>query len=126
MANADRCACCGAIIPEGSQVCPNCKVAVKPDDDMDAYAYLAKYMEDKKQKKPKPKKKDLVEVVHGRWEDMWDGKYANPRYRCSVCKEKANYKPVQDELLTWHDVQALTPYCPYCMAKLDGGIDNDI
>jgi hypothetical protein len=69
---------------------------------------------------------DAVEVKHGRWEDMWYGKYANPRYRCSVCKEKANYKNIQDELLTWHDVQALTPYCPYCVAKLDGGIDNDI
>ncbi len=69
---------------------------------------------------------DAVEVVHGRWEDMWGGKYANPRYRCSVCKEKANYKSVQDELLSWHDVQVLTPYCPYCMAKLEGGIDNDI
>lgn len=69
---------------------------------------------------------EIEEVVHGRWEDMWDGKYANPRYRCSVCKEKANYKSVQDELLSWHDVQVLTPYCPYCLAKLDGGIDNDI
>lgn len=69
---------------------------------------------------------DAVEVVHGRWEDMWDGKYANPRYRCSVCKEKANYKSVQDELLSWHDVQVLTPYCPYCGAKMDGGICNDI
>lgn len=69
---------------------------------------------------------DAVEVVHGRWEDMWDGKYANPRYRCSVCKEKANYKSVQDELLSWHDVQVLTPYCPYCMAKLDGGTKNEI
>ena len=28
MANADRCVCCGEIIPEGSHVCPNCKVAV--------------------------------------------------------------------------------------------------
>lgn len=69
---------------------------------------------------------DAVEVVHGKWEDMWDGKYANPRYRCSVCKEKANYKSVQDELLSWRDVQVLTPYCPYCLAKLDGGIGNDI
>ena len=66
MADADRCACCGTIIPEGSHVCPNCKVAVKREDRMDAYAYLAKYMEDKKQKKPKPKKKDLVEVVRSK------------------------------------------------------------
>lgn len=27
--NADRCVCCGAIIPEGNMVCPNCLVAVK-------------------------------------------------------------------------------------------------
>lgn len=34
----DRCICCGAIIPEGRQVCPNCmvasnepKVTIKPD-----------------------------------------------------------------------------------------------
>lgn len=34
----DRCVCCGEIIPEGTQVCPNClvaskapKVTIKPD-----------------------------------------------------------------------------------------------
>lgn len=27
--NEDRCVCCGAIIPEGQMVCPNCLVAVK-------------------------------------------------------------------------------------------------
>lgn len=27
--NADRCVCCGAIIPEGQMVCPNCLVTVK-------------------------------------------------------------------------------------------------
>jgi hypothetical protein len=69
---------------------------------------------------------DAVEVVHGRWEDMWSGKYANPRYRCSVCKEKALYKSVRDILGNWKDVQELTPYCPYCMAKLEGVTDNDI
>ena len=25
MADADRCACCGEIIPEGRQVCPQCE-----------------------------------------------------------------------------------------------------
>lgn len=67
---------------------------------------------------------DAMEVIHGRWEDMWGGKYANPRYRCSVCKEKALYKQEQDELLTWHDVQALTLYCPNCGAKMDGGNED--
>ena len=64
---------------------------------------------------------DAVEVVHGRWEDEHGGKYANPRYRCSVCKEKALFKFERDLLDNWKEVQALTPICPYCMAKLDGG-----
>ena len=69
---------------------------------------------------------DAVEVVHGRWEDMYGGHYVNPRFRCSVCKEKALYKFERDLLGSYKGVQALTPYCPYCMAKLDGGIGNDI
>ena len=64
---------------------------------------------------------DAVEVVHGRWEDEYGGKYANPRYRCSVCKKRALYKFERDLLDNWKEVQALTPNCPYCMAKLDGG-----
>ena len=69
---------------------------------------------------------DAVEVVHARWEDEHGGKYANPRYRCSACKERALYKFERDLLDNWKEVQALTPHCPYCMAKLDGGTDNDI
>ena len=30
--NEDRCVCCGAIIPEGCWVCPNCLVTVKRGD----------------------------------------------------------------------------------------------
>lgn len=69
---------------------------------------------------------DAVEVVHGRWEDEHSGKYANPRYRCSVCKEKALYRFERDMLGNYKEVQELTPNCPYCTAKLDGGADNDI
>ena len=29
----ERCICCGAIIPEGRMVCPNCMVAVKERKD---------------------------------------------------------------------------------------------
>lgn len=58
-------------------------------------------------------------IIHAHWEDMYGGKYANPRYRCSACKEKALWKNVQDELLSWHEVQALTPYCPHCGAEMD-------
>ena len=63
---------------------------------------------------------DAVEVVHGRWEDEYGGKYANPRYRCSVCKEKALYKFERDLLGNYKEVQALTPNCPNCGAKMDG------
>ncbi len=67
---------------------------------------------------------DAVEVVHGRWEDIYDGKYANPRFRCSVCKEKSLFKNKRDVLGNWIQVQALTPFCPHCGAALDGGKDN--
>lgn len=32
--NADRCVCCGAIIPDGQMVCPNCLVTVKEGKTM--------------------------------------------------------------------------------------------
>ena len=39
----DKCVCCGEIIPEGRQVCPNCMVAVgKRLDLIDRQALLAK------------------------------------------------------------------------------------
>lgn len=58
-------------------------------------------------------------VVHAHWEDEYGGKYANPHYRCSACKEKALYKMEQDLLLSWHEVQALTPICHKCGAHMD-------
>ena len=57
-------------------------------------------------------------VVHGRWEDEYGGEFVNPRYRCSVCKEKALYRHEQDCLGGWHEVQALTPICPNCGADM--------
>lgn len=62
---------------------------------------------------------DAAAIIHAHWEDMWGGKYANPRYQCSACKEKALWKNEQDELLSWHEVQALTDYCPHCGAIMD-------
>lgn len=40
MANAERCVCCGEIIPEGRMVCPNCEVASKGKRLIDANALL--------------------------------------------------------------------------------------
>lgn len=31
MSNADRCVCCGEIIPEGTMACPNCLVVSKKE-----------------------------------------------------------------------------------------------
>lgn len=61
---------------------------------------------------------ETKEVVHGQWEDIYNGKYANPRYRCSICKEKALYKFELDDLHNYKEVQALTPNCSHCGAKM--------
>lgn len=58
-------------------------------------------------------------VVHAHWEDIYGGKYDNPRYRCSRCKRKAMYRMEQDVLLSWKEVQELTPRCSYCGAHMD-------
>ncbi len=61
---------------------------------------------------------DAVEVVHGRWIPLeYDG-YAdgNPvwnLWECSECQEEHS-----------GDEDTLTPYCPNCGAKMDGGNDN--
>ena len=56
----------------------------------------------------------------GEWEDEYGGQFENPRYRCSVFQEKAFFKLDRDCLGGWHKVQALTPYCPICGARLKG------
>jgi hypothetical protein len=67
---------------------------------------------------------DAVEVVHGRWEDVYCGRREIPRFQCSVCKEFALRKSERDWLGRWHEGQALTRYCPYCGAKMDGGNED--
>ena len=65
---------------------------------------------------------DAVKVIHAHWKDIYGGKYANPRYACSSCGGKALWNSVQDELLSWHEVQVLSDFCPHCGAKMDGGV----
>lgn len=36
MADADRCVCCGIIVPEGRQVCPQCEVELQSKPDVGA------------------------------------------------------------------------------------------
>ena len=67
-------------------------------------------------------RKGLQEKVkHAQWEDVYGGRYANPRFQCSACKEFALRKSERDWLGTWHEGQALTDFCPHCGAKMDGG-----
>lgn len=48
---------------------------------------------------------DVVEVVHGKWDDSLDG--ITPY--CSICGHS-------------HKLMVRTPnYCPWCGAKMDGG-----
>ena len=65
------------------------------------------------------KLKESEPVVYAHWEDEYGGKYANPRYRCSACKEKSLYKMEQDMLLSWKQVQVLTERCHHCGAYMD-------
>lgn len=57
---------------------------------------------------------DVVEVVHGKW-------IHNPKreydYICSVCRGDAPENRMRNNAI-------LTPYCPHCGAKMDGGKEN--
>ena len=57
------------------------------------------------------------------WIDAYRGKYANPRYICSVCKKPALYQMQRCELGNWAEVQALSKYCPNCGREMIGGKD---
>lgn len=62
---------------------------------------------------------DAVQVVHGRWEDRYGGRYANPVYDCSVCKNAALGKLKRDELGTTRFVQELSAMCPHCGTEME-------
>lgn len=61
---------------------------------------------------------DTTQVVHGRWIPIeYDG-YANGNpvwdlWECSECQEEHS-----------GDEETLTPYCPNCGAKMDGGTNG--
>ena len=64
---------------------------------------------------------DTVEVVHGRWIDIYDGIYANPIYKCSVCGNSAPIEERYPVIGRMYTDWSFTPYCPNCGAKMDGG-----
>lgn len=64
---------------------------------------------------------DVEVVKHGRWVDRYGGKYANPLYECSECKEAALKKDELSVLDNWITVQVLSAYCPNCGKKMEEG-----
>lgn len=61
---------------------------------------------------------DVKPVKHGRWVDRYGGKYANPLYECSECKEAALKKTNLTALDNWITAQVLSAYCPHCGADM--------
>ena len=59
----------------------------------------------------------------GEWIDLYKGKYANPLYVCSVCEKGTLLRVEGNELGQPETVQALSPYCPHCGAKMKGGAE---
>lgn len=63
---------------------------------------------------------DAVPVIHGRWIEPVPG---DGFPYCSNCKKIALDRGLflNRTLMDWH----LTPYCPHCGAKMDGGVQDD-
>lgn len=90
--NAEHCVCCGAVIPEGSQVCIIC-------------GFKANF---------KQSIADVVEVRHGKW-IMRGG-----RFRCSECDGKALMQDIGGTGGFSHEFeQVKSDFCPHCGAKMD-------
>lgn len=68
---------------------------------------------------------DVAEVKHGEWEDLYNGRYDNPLYVCSKCNCRALRTNEKDELGHIKCSQELSPCCPHCGAKMDGGVMQD-
>ena len=74
---------------------------------------VQKWMEEAKEKK------------RAHWIDAYGGRYANPKYICSVCKKPALYIFKRCELGNWAEEQALSNYCPHCGREMtNGGVGN--
>ena len=63
---------------------------------------------------------NVIVREQAKWVDRYGGKYVNPLYICSKCKEKALYKFEVDELGKEYEVQVLSNICPHCGADMRG------
>ena len=60
---------------------------------------------------------DVVEVKHGKWYRHDKKTHGDTCYHCSQCEKM----PLTDCGMVWE----LTPYCPFCGVKMDGGKENE-
>lgn len=61
---------------------------------------------------------NVVPVVHGEWvRPHW--RNSNFCYDCSVCGNEVMHQEYR-----WRD-KKIYPICPWCGAKMDGGVDNE-
>lgn len=77
-------------------------------------------------KMPKGIIADVTPVRHGRWKfgkDLPDsfGSISKNKYHlyCSECRNQAFNKTVDND----YDFDMDTPFCPWCGAKMDGGVE---
>ena len=59
----------------------------------------------------------------GEWIDQYKGQHTNPIYVCSICGKGTLLRPHINELDNMEMVQALSPFCPKCGAKMKGGAE---
>ena len=66
-------------------------------------------------------KNNYVKQSDGEWIDRHNGIFVNHIYMCSVCGKGTLLKPHINELDNMEMIQALSPFCPNCGAKMKGG-----
>lgn len=67
---------------------------------------------------------ELEDRAEGEWKDRYENKYANHYYECSLCGKPALDRNVDNGLGNPRQEQALSPYCPWCGARMKGA-DNE-
>ena len=105
--SANLCVCCGAIIPEGRQVCPICERGREPMTRNEAIEYLRQvdFITPKEQEARDMAIKALKEPErkHGAWRPCQNGKWMYAV--CCECGKMFNNP---------------TNYCPNCGAEMRG------
>lgn len=96
--NAERCVCCGAVIPEGRQVCPICELKATAELRAEVRNYAKAAIEEG------IKKGNLVEVVRCRdckYVDKWIDHEGERWYNCCMHDDELTYSFKGDDFCSW-------------------------